>query len=110
MPVVTFVNPDGKMLSVNAPIGSTVLEIAQENGVNLEGACEGSMACSTCHVIVKESYFDLLDFPSEDEKDILDLASGLTVTSRLGCQIIITEKLDGLVLRVPSGHRNALLG
>tara|TARA_Y100000588_G_scaffold110572_1_gene121226 strand:+ start:311 stop:643 length:333 start_codon:yes stop_codon:yes gene_type:complete len=110
MPIIHFINPDGKNLSVDAPVGLTVLEIAQENGVNLEGACEGSMACSTCHVIVDQSYFDLLEFPTEDEEDILDLASGLTTTSRLGCQIVITEQLDGLVLHVPSGHRNALLG
>ena len=110
MPNITFINADGKMLSVSAPVGSTVLEIAQENGVNLEGACESSMACSTCHVIVDQSYFSLLTPPSEDEKDILDLASELTATSRLGCQIVITEHLDGLILHVPSGHRNALLG
>ncbi len=110
MPIIHFINPDGKSLSVDAPVGLTVLEIAQENGVNLEGACEGSMACSTCHVIVDQSYFDLLEFPTEDEEDILDLASELTTTSRLGCQIVITEQLDGLVLHVPSGHRNALLG
>ncbi|MEE2694320.1 MAG: ferredoxin family 2Fe-2S iron-sulfur cluster binding protein [Pseudomonadota bacterium] len=110
MPIITFINPDGKTISVDAPIGSTVLEIAQENGVNLEGACEGSMACSTCHVIVDQSYFDMLKSPSEDEEDILDLASGLSATSRLGCQIVITEHLDGLVLHVPPGHRNALLG
>ena len=110
IPVITFINPDGNALSANAPIGSTVLEIAQENGVNLEGACEGSMACATCHVIVDQSFFDLLPPPREDEEDILDLASELTTTSRLGCQIVITEHLDGLVLHVPSGHRNALLG
>ncbi|MBT06497.1 MAG: 2Fe-2S ferredoxin [Rhodospirillaceae bacterium] len=110
MPNITFINPDGKVLSVRAPIGSTVLEVAQDHGINLEGACEGSMACSTCHVIVDQSYVGLLRSPTEDEKDILDLASELTSTSRLGCQIVITEHLDGLILRVPSGHRNALFG
>jgi 2Fe-2S ferredoxin len=110
MPTITFVKPDGKELSVTAPVGTTVLEIAQKHGINLEGACEGSMACSTCHVIVEETYFRLLDHASEDEEDILDLAAGLAATSRLGCQIVISERLDGLVLYVPTGHRNALLG
>ena len=110
MPTITFINPDGTKLSVTAPVGTTVLEIAQKHGINLEGACEGSMACSTCHVIVDEIYFSLLDCASEDEEDILDLASGLTATSRLGCQIVVSERLDGLILYVPTGHRNALLG
>ena len=110
MPTITFVKPDGSKLSVTAPVGTTILEIAQEHGLNLEGACEGSMACSTCHVIVDDTYFTLLDCASEDEEDILDLASGLTATSRLGCQIVISERLDGLILYVPAGHRNALLG
>ena len=110
MPTITFIKPDGTKLSVTAPVGTTVLEIAQKHGINLEGACEGSMACSTCHVIVDETYFNLLDCASEDEEDILDLASGLTATSRLGCQIMISERLDGLILHVPAGHRNALLG
>ena len=110
MPTITFVKPDGSKLSVTAPVGTTILEIAQEHGLNLEGACEGSMACSTCHVIVDDTYFTLLDCASEDEEDILDLASGLTATSRLGCQIVVSERLDGLILYVPAGHRNALLG
>ncbi len=110
MPTITFINPDGRTIPVTAPVGDTVLDIAQKNGISLEGACEGCMACSTCHVIVDKTFFNLLGDPSEDEEDILDLASGLTATSRLGCQIVITEKLDGLILYVPSGHRNALLG
>ena len=110
MPTINFVNPDGRKLSVEAPRGTTVLEVAQDHGIDLEGACEGSMACSTCHVIVDKIYFDLLNCPSDDEKDILDLASGLAPTSRLGCQIVIDDHLDGLVLYVPSAHRNALLG
>ena len=68
------------------------------------------MACSTCHVIVDPAFYDRLDEVSEDEADMLDLAYGLSRTSRLGCQIIITEALDGLVLHVPSATRNALLG
>jgi 2Fe-2S ferredoxin len=88
------------------PVGTSVLEAAHQNNVNLEGACEGSLACSTCHVIVDQKYYDMLSQPSEDEEDMLDLAFGLTSTSRLGCQIIMTKELDGLTLRVPDETRN----
>ena len=110
MPKVTFINADGTRVRVEAPMGETVLELAHEHGINLEGACEGSMACSTCHVIVENGFCESLEPPSEDEEDMLDLAFGLTLTSRLGCQITVTEDLDGLVLRVPTGSRNVLLG
>ena len=72
--------------------------------------CEGSLACSTCHVIVDPNWFNRLEEPSEDEEDMLDLAFGLTPTSRLGCQIIITEDLDGLTVTVPAETFNQLLG
>jgi ferredoxin len=88
------------------PVGTSVLEAAHQNNVNLEGACEGSLACSTCHVIVDSKYYNMLGQPSEDEEDMLDLAFGLTSTSRLGCQIIMTKELDGLTLTVPSETRN----
>jgi ferredoxin len=88
------------------PVGTTVLEAAHNNDINLEGACEGSLACSTCHVIVDEKYYTKLESPSEDEEDMLDLAFGLTPTSRLGCQITMTKDLDGLTVRVPSETRN----
>ena len=110
MPKITFINPDGKSLQVQANVGETVLDLAHSHGINLEGACEGSMACSTCHVIVEESFYGRLPPPSEDEEDMLDLAAGLTVTSRLGCQIILTDAHDGLILWVPRSSRNVLLG
>src|ERR1700722_4927596 len=95
MPKMTFVYPDGKEQVVDAPVGVSVLEIAHKNHVPLEGAWEGSLACSTCHVIVDKSYYEKLKTASEDEEDMLDLAFGLTHTSRLGCQIIIFDALDG---------------
>ena len=110
MPKITFINPDGKSLQVQAHVGETVLDLAHSHGINLEGACEGSMACSTCHVIVEESFYGRFPPPSEDEEDMLDLAAGLTVTSRLGCQIILTDAHDGLILWVPRSSRNVLLG
>ncbi len=97
---------DGKEKTVEAQNGLSILEVAHNNGINLEGACEGSLACSTCHVVVEKKFFDNLPEPSEEEEDMLDLAWGLTHTSRLGCQIIIDDKLDGMRVTVPSGTRN----
>ena len=96
MPKMTFIERDGTRREVDAPLGLSVLEIAHRNEIDIEGACEGSLACSTCHVIVDPEWYELLKEASEDEEDMLDLAFGLTATSRLGCQIIITEELDGL--------------
>jgi len=110
MPRVIFIERDGNRREVDAPLGLSVLEIAHKNNIDIEGACEGSLACSTCHVIVDPEWYDLLKEASEDEEDMLDLAFGLTATSRLGCQIIITEELDGLVVRLPTTTRNLLLG
>ena len=86
----------GEKKEFEVPLGTTVLEAAHKNDINLEGACEGSLACSTCHVVVDKNFYDKLEEPSEDEEDMLDLAFGLTPTSRLGCQIIMSEELDGL--------------
>jgi 2Fe-2S ferredoxin len=107
MPKMTFVERDGSRREVEAPLGLSVLEIAHKHGVDIEGACEGSLACSTCHVIVDESWFGKLESPTEDEEDMLDLAFDLQETSRLGCQLIMTDKLDGLVVKLPAGSRNA---
>ena len=109
MPKMTFVNADGTRKEVDAPVGLSVLEIAHRNGIDLEGACEGSLACSTCHVIVDPEDYDRLKDATEDEEDMLDLAFGLTHTSRLGCQIIITEELDGLTVTLPSATRNMMV-
>lgn len=96
----------GEKKEFDVPVGTTVLEAAHNNNIDLEGACEGSLACSTCHVVVGKEFYDKLDTPTEDEEDMLDLAFGLTPTSRLGCQIIMTEELDGLTLNVPDETRN----
>jgi 2Fe-2S ferredoxin len=108
MPKMTFIERDGSQREVDAPLGLSVLEIAHRNKIDIEGACEGSLACSTCHVIVDTEWYDLLKEATEDEEDMLDLAFGLTQTSRLGCQIIITEELDGLTVRLPSATRNMM--
>ena len=108
MPKMTFIERDGTRREVDAPLGLSVLEIAHRNKIDIEGACEGSLACSTCHVIVDPDWYDLLKEATEDEEDMLDLAFGLTATSRLGCQIIMTEELDGLTVRLPSSTRNMM--
>jgi 2Fe-2S ferredoxin len=108
MPKMVFIDVQGERREVDAPVGLSVLEIAHKHDVDLEGACEGSLACSTCHVIIDPSWIDLLKEPTEDEEDMLDLAFGLTKTSRLGCQIVMSEELDGLTVRLPSGKRNNL--
>ena len=109
MPRMVFVEPDGTRREVDAPLGYSLLQIAWDNKIDIEGACEGAMACSTCHVIVAAEWFERLEEATEDEEDMLDLAFDLTPTSRLGCQIVITEALDGLVVNLPSQTRNMLL-
>ena len=105
---MTFIERDGTRREVDAPLGLSVLEIAHKHGVDIEGACEGSLACSTCHVIIDPAWYAKLARATEDEEDMLDLAFGLQKTSRLGCQIVMTAKLDGLVVRLPPGTRNAM--
>lgn len=106
MPRMTFIDRDGTHHEVDAPVGISVLEIAHTNNIDLEGACEGSLACSTCHVIVSPEDYERLTEATEDEEDMLDLAFGLTRTSRLGCQIIMSEELDGLTVRLPAETRD----
>ncbi len=108
MPQMIFIERDGTRREVDAPLGLSVLEVAHKHGVEIEGACEGSLACSTCHVIVDPSWYAKLATATEDEEDMLDLAFGLEETSRLGCQIVMTPALDGLVVKLPAGSRNLL--
>ena len=105
---MTFIDPDGTRHEVEAPIGDSVLDIAFRHGIDIEGACEGAMACSTCHVIVDPAWYGKLEEMCEDEEDMLDLALGLTRTSRLGCQIVITDALDGLVVTLPAETSNMM--
>lgn len=106
MPKMIFIEPDGTRREVDAPVGLSVLEIAHRNKLDLEGACEGSLACATCHVVVDDEWYDQLTEATEEEEDMLDLAFALTHTSRLGCQIIMTEELDGLTVTLPVATRN----
>lgn len=104
---VSFISPDGETTqTVDAQEGQALLDVAQAAGQPLEGTCEGQMACSTCHVIVAKDWFDKLPPASEDEEDMLDLASGARRTSRLSCQILLTPELDGLTVHIPAESRN----
>eukprot|EP00262_Sarcandra_glabra_P007116 TRINITY_DN19692_c1_g7_i1.p1 TRINITY_DN19692_c1_g7~~TRINITY_DN19692_c1_g7_i1.p1 ORF type:complete len:182 (-),score=24.39 TRINITY_DN19692_c1_g7_i1:99-644(-) len=103
---VTFVNKEGEEKLIKVPIGMSMLEAAHENDIELEGACEGSLACSTCHVIVNVDFYKKLEEPTDEENDMLDLAFGLTETSRLGCQVIAQPELDGIRLALPAATRN----
>ena len=104
---VTFIEKDGTNTVVKATVGQSMLEVAHKNDIELEGACEGSLACSTCHVIIDDqAVYDSLPEPDDDENDMLDLAFGLTETSRLGCQVIAAKELDGMVLSLPRATRN----
>ena len=104
---VIFVNRDGSETTVDVPLGENLLEAAHHNDIELEGACEGSLACSTCHLIVDDpEMYERIPEACEDEEDMLDLAFGLTETSRLGCQVVATTELAGLRVRLPQATRN----
>ena len=103
---VEYIMPTGESKVVLAEPGENLLHLAHENDVELEGACEGSLACSTCHVILDQNVFDQLEEPTDEENDMLDLAFGLTETSRLGCQVKVTKELDGMKVRLPKATRN----
>ena len=105
MPKIKFLFENGRVKEVEAPNGLSVMEIAHRNGISeIEGSCGGSLSCATCHVIIEEKFYNLLDEivpKSKEEDDMLDLAFNLTKTSRLSCQIIMRDELDGLVVKIP---------
>ena len=104
---VQFVTRDGDRVEAEAAAGDDLLRVAQAAGMPLEGTCEGQMACSTCHVIVARDWIDRLAEPSEEEEDMLDLAAGVTATSRLACQIVLDDALDGLEVAIPADSTDA---
>ncbi|BDA42705.1 2Fe-2S ferredoxin [Coccomyxa sp. Obi] len=102
-----FDEKDKSEKTVQVPLGESLMEAAHANDIDLEGACEGSLACSTCHVVIEDpELYDKLPEPTDDENDMLDLAYGLTETSRLGCQVIATKDIDGVRVRIPGATRN----
>lgn len=107
---VCFVTDKGAKVRAEALAGVRLLEVAQAAGMPLEGTCEGQMACSTCHVIVADEWFAKLPPAVDDEEDMLDLAAGVARTSRLSCQIVLEDALDGLEVRIPGESRDMQLG
>ncbi|XP_039963287.1 adrenodoxin-like protein 1, mitochondrial [Bactrocera neohumeralis] len=103
---VTYIDKDGKRTEVKGKVGDNVLYLAHRYGIEMEGACEASLACTTCHVYVIGNHFDQLPEADEKEDDLLDMAPFLRENSRLGCQIVLTKELDGLQLQLPSATRN----
>ena len=101
MPKLIFVDSEGTETSVEAENGMSVMEVARDNDFEIEGTCGGSISCCTCHVIIDKDWFSIVGGPNPDEEDMLDLAVGLQPTSRLGCQIEVSDKLDGLRLLIP---------
>lgn len=110
MPKIIIIEPNGNRRELDAPAGKSLMQIGRDAGLDIEGACDGAMACSTCHVYVDQAWMAKLPKMGEDESDMLDLAFGVTDRSRLGCQIVMTEDLDGLTVALPKKTRNALLG
>lgn len=103
---ITFITKEGEQFNFEVAEGDNLLDIAQANNLDMEGACGGSCACSTCHVIIDPEYYDVMEEPDDDENDMLDLAFGLTETSRLGCQIKMSKELDGIRVALPAMTRN----
>ncbi|CAD5113816.1 DgyrCDS2980 [Dimorphilus gyrociliatus] len=101
-----LINKNGEEKKIRGKIGDNVLYLAHRHDIPLEGACEASLACSTCHVYVDFDYLDLLPEPDEREEDMLDMAPSLKENSRLGCQIILTKEMEGMKLTLPPITRN----
>jgi ferredoxin, 2Fe-2S len=103
MPKITFIEHDGTVHTVEAELGSTVMETALKNGVSsIVAECGGACSCATCLVHVDEKWSPVVGPPSPEEEDMLDFAFEVKPTSRLSCQIKVTEALDGLIVHTPS--------
>ncbi|XP_073969242.1 adrenodoxin-like protein 1, mitochondrial Ferredoxin 1 [Rhodnius prolixus] len=103
---IIYVGKNGEKNKVRGKVGDNVLYLAHRYGIDMEGACEASLACTTCHVYVHEDYCHKLPQPEEKEEDLLDLAPFLRENSRLGCQIILTKELEGMEVTLPKATRN----
>ena len=101
MPKIIFVKPDRSEHTIVVENGTSVMEAGRDANLGIEGTCGGCLSCATCHVIVDKAWFSKTGVPSEDESDMLDLAFGLSETSRLGCQIEMSDDLDGLKVAIP---------
>ena len=103
MPKITYVENEGKSHTVEVDNGLTVMEGAVQNNIpGIDADCGGGMACATCHVYVKEEWFDKLPKKEDGEEDMLDMAFEPKKNSRLSCQLIVSDEIDGLVVNIPS--------
>ncbi|KAH8398823.1 hypothetical protein KR222_007971 [Zaprionus bogoriensis] len=103
---ITYVDKDGKRIKVQGKVGDNVLYLAHRHGIEMEGACEASLACTTCHVYVQNDYLGKLHEADEKEDDLLDMAPFLRENSRLGCQIVLEKSMEGMELELPKATRN----
>jgi ferredoxin len=103
---ITYMEADGTEKTVDAQVGQHLLDVAHNNNIELEGACGGELACSTCHLIFEQDVYDQLPEMESEEEDMLDLAFEVTDTSRLGCQIKVTEAMEGMKVRIPDDGFN----
>ncbi|XP_007934756.1 adrenodoxin, mitochondrial [Orycteropus afer afer] len=106
---VHFINRDGETLTTKGKVGDSLLDVVVENNLDIDGfgACEGTLACSTCHLIFEGHIYEKLDTITDEENDMLDMAYGLTDRSRLGCQICLTKSMDNMTVRVPDAVADA---
>ncbi|XP_005038184.1 PREDICTED: adrenodoxin, mitochondrial [Ficedula albicollis] len=106
---VHFINRDGDKLTAKGKPGDSLLDVVVDNNLDIDGfgACEGTLACSTCHLIFEDHIFEKLDAITDEEMDMLDLAYGLTETSRLGCQICLKKSMNDMTVRVPEAVADA---
>ena len=99
---INFKLRNGELKKIDAEDGLTLMEVARDNDLGIEGTCGGSISCCTCHVVIEKDWFDKVGSANPDEEDMLDLAVDLQPTSRLGCQIEVTPDLDGLIVNIPN--------
>ena len=99
---INFKLRNGEIKKINAEDGLTLMEIARDHDLGIEGTCGGSISCCTCHIVIDKDWFDKVGAANPDEEDMLDLAVDLQPTSRLGCQIEVTQELDGLIVNIPN--------
>ena len=99
---INFKLRNGEIKNIDAEDGLTLMEIARDNDLGIEGTCGGSISCCTCHVVIEKDWFSKVGPANPDEEDMLDLAVDLQPTSRLGCQIEVTPELDGIIVNIPN--------
>ena len=102
MPKIIYIEFSGKEHHIEMPVGYSIMEGAVKNSVpGIDADCGGSCACATCHVYVDEKFIDKLSKPQESEQDMIDFVANPKNNSRLSCQLMITDELDGIVVRMP---------